>query len=50
MAYVYSNGEFVGIEHYHDDCYSRAGMPHGEPADKTFGRHWLTSGKQSEAG
>lgn len=27
---VYENGKWVRVEHYHADCYSVAGEPHGE--------------------
>lgn len=29
---VYENQRWVRVEHYHEDCYPRAGSPHG-PAD-----------------
>lgn len=27
---VYENGKWVRVEHYHADCYSVAGEPHGD--------------------
>lgn len=30
---VYINGRWDHVEHFHEDCYTTAGMPYGEPTD-----------------
>lgn len=30
---VYVKGVWQRVEHFHDECYTRAGTPYGEPGD-----------------
>ena len=35
IANVYEDGNWVRVEHYHAECYDKAGQPYGEPAEKS---------------
>jgi hypothetical protein len=30
---VYSKGVWQRVEHFHEECYRKAGSPHGQPTD-----------------
>ena len=34
IANVYEDGNWVRVEHFHAECYDKAGQPYGEPEEK----------------